>query len=216
MTKSILIIGAGPGIGQAVARRFGREGWTVVLSARNAERLSTLVAELSAEGITAHASPADASDRAALQAAIAEADRITGGLTAVHYNAAALRVQDLFSMTDDEIDQDLTLNIGGGLHAIRAAATQFGNRGGAILITGGGLALTPHADYASLGLGKAALRNVVQALAEPLAARNIRIAMATVAAHILPGSSEAADVGDIFWTLATDPQAGWEAVYPAN
>lgn len=51
------------------------------------------------------------------------------------------------------------------------------------MITGGGLGVLPHASYASLGVGKAALRNIVQALAEPLAEQNIRI---TVTRAVLP------------------------------
>jgi NAD(P)-dependent dehydrogenase (short-subunit alcohol dehydrogenase family) len=215
MSKAIMIIGAGPGIGQAVAERFGREGWSVVLTGRNTERLAALTAKLSASGIAAFAVPANATDPEALRAAVARADQVTGGLSAIHFNAAVVRQQDLFSMSDAEIDSDLAINIGGGLHAIRAAVAQFGNRGGTILVTGGGLGLTPHESYASLGVGKAAMRNIVQALAEPLAARNIRIATATVATLVRPGSREAEDVADIFWRLATDADASWEEVYPA-
>ncbi|MBY6265251.1 SDR family oxidoreductase [Azospirillum sp. 412522] len=214
MTKAIMIVGAGPGIGQAVARRFGREGWTVVLTARNPQRLAGLAADLSAQGITAHAIPADATDPAALRAAIDEADRLTGGLTAIHFNAAVVRRQDLFSMTDSEVTQDLAINVAGGLHVIRAAVAVFGGRTGTILITGGGLAVAPHESYASLGLGKAALRNIVQALAEPLAAKGVRIATATVATLVGPESQEAQEVADLFWRLATDAAAPWEVTYP--
>ncbi|CDX32737.1 Serine 3-dehydrogenase (fragment) [Mesorhizobium sp. ORS 3359] len=70
MPKAIMIIGAGPGIGQAVARRFGREGWTIVLCSRSHKRLATLVAELQRTGVEAHAIEADATDAAALRAAI--------------------------------------------------------------------------------------------------------------------------------------------------
>jgi NADP-dependent 3-hydroxy acid dehydrogenase YdfG len=216
MPKSIMIIGAGPGIGQAVAEKFGQEGWTVVLTGRNAERLAALTTDLSALGITAHAVPADATDPVALRAAIAGADRITDGLTAILYNAAVVRQQDLFSMSDKEIVGDLATNVGGGLHAIRAAVAQFGARGGTILVTGGGLGVAPHASYASLGVGKAGLRNIVQALAEPLAAQGIRIAIATVATLVSPGSAEAKAVADSLWDLATNPTATWEAIYPAN
>lgn len=214
MSRSIMIIGAGPGIGQAVAERFGKAGWTIVLAGRTTARLETLTSALSAQGITAHAVTVDAADPVALRAAVADADRVTGGLTAVHYNAAVVRQQDLFSMTDAEVVGDLATNVAGGLHAIRAAVEWFGTRGGTILVTGGGLGVTPHADYASLGVGKAALRNIVQALAAPLAARDIRIAIATVATLVAPGSVEARDVSDSFWHLATDPTAQWEAVYP--
>ncbi|QNQ11166.1 SDR family NAD(P)-dependent oxidoreductase [Sphingomonas alpina] len=63
MSNSIMIIGAGPGVGQAVARRFGREGWQIVLTGRSAGRLAALTAELTEDGITAHAVPALAADR---------------------------------------------------------------------------------------------------------------------------------------------------------
>lgn len=214
MSKSIMIIGAGPGIGQASARKFGREGWSIVLSGRNEERLAGLVKDLESEGIAAHAVLADATDPDALRTAVAEASHLVGGLSAVHYNAAVVRQQDLFSMTDVEVASDLTINVAGGLYAIRAAVAEFGTRGGTILVTGGGLASAPHADWASLGVGKAALRNVVQGLAGPLAERGIRIAIATVATLVSPGSAEADGVADTLWRLATGSSAEWEAIYP--
>ena len=215
MTKSIMIVGAGPGIGQATARKFGREGWSVFLTGRSPARLAGLAAELEAEGIVAHAIPADAIDPAALRAAIAEADKRAGGLTTILFNAAVVRQQDLFSMTDEEVASDLAINIAGGLNTIRAAVALFGERGGTILVTGGGLGVSPHESYASLGVGKAALRNIVQGLAGSLAAQGTRIALATVATLVAPGSREAQDVADIFWRMATDPASPWEIVYPA-
>lgn len=214
MTQSILIIGAGPGIGQAVAQKFGAQGWQVILAARSRASLDDLVSELAGAGIDAQALVVDATDPAALRAAIAEADRITGGLSAVHFNAAIVRQQDLFSMSDDEVTDDLAVNVAGGLHAIRAATALFGARGGTILVTGGGLAIDPHESYASLGIGKAALRNGVQALVDPLAAKGIRIAIVTVSTLVSPGSAEAVDVADRFWQLATGETATWEVVYP--
>lgn len=120
MTKSIMIIGAGPGIGQAVAEKFGREGWHVVLTARNADHLAGLSATLSGQGLPVSTLQADATDPAALRKAVAEANLITGGLTAVLFNAAVVREQDLFSMHDDEVTNDLTINVAAGLHTIRA------------------------------------------------------------------------------------------------
>lgn len=216
MTQSILIIGAGPGIGQAVAQKFGTQGWRVILAARNRASLDGLVSELTDIGIDAQPLVVDATDPAALRAVIAEADRIAGGLTAVHFNAAVVRQQDLFSMSDDEVTGDLAINVAGGLHAIRAATAQFGTRGGTILVTGGGLAIAPHENYATLGIGKAALRNGVQALVDPLAAKGIRIAMVTVSTLVAPGSVEAGDVANRFWDLATNEGAAWETIYPEN
>lgn len=215
MSKSLFIIGMGPGIGAATAQRFAREGWTIVLGSRNPGSFADFVASLETSGTTVHSLQLDATDPSAVRSAVAEAERLTGGLTAIHFNAARVRAQDLFSMTDAEIEDDLAVNIAAGLFTIRAAAETFAARGGTILVTGGGLAVSPHASYASLGVGKAALRNVVQGLAPDLAERNIHMKTATVSTLVSPGSSEAAGVADIFWSLATDPNSGWEAVYPA-
>jgi NAD(P)-dependent dehydrogenase (short-subunit alcohol dehydrogenase family) len=215
MSKSLFIIGMGPGIGAATAKRFAREGWTIVLGSRNPSSFADFVASLETSGTTVHSLQLDATDPSAVRSAVAEAERLTGGLTAIHFNAARVRAQDIFSMTDAEIEDDLAVNIAAGLFTIRAAAETFAARGGTILVTGGGLAVSPHASYASLGVGKAALRNVVQGLAPDLAERNIHIKTATVSTLVSPGSSEAAGVADIFWSLATDPNSGWEAVYPA-
>jgi NAD(P)-dependent dehydrogenase (short-subunit alcohol dehydrogenase family) len=212
MSQSIMIIGAGPGIGQSVAKRFGAAGWHVILAARSVSRIEQLAVGLRAKGITASSVQLDATDPDALRAAMGSAS----DLSVVHFNAAVVRQQDLFNMTDAEVTDDLAINVAGGLHTIRAAVDRFGTGGGTILITGGGLGVTPHASYASLGVGKAALRNIVQALAEPLAERNIRIATATVATLVGPGSPEAVGVADTLWDLATNPAAAWEAVYPAN
>lgn len=214
---ALLIVGAGPGIGLATAERFGREGWSIVLASRGPRTIDPLVARLVGQGVDAHGLIADATDPAAIDGAVRAADRLTGGLTTVLFNAAVVRQQDLFSMSDAEVEGDVTVDITAGLHTVRAAERLFTGRpgGGTILVTGGGLATAPHADYATLGLGKAALRNLVQGLAPQLASRGVRIATATVAALVAPGSDEAAAVARTFWTLATDPAAGWERTWPA-
>ncbi|MDK4715999.1 SDR family NAD(P)-dependent oxidoreductase [Rhizobium sp. CNPSo 4039] len=214
MSKSMTIVGAGPGIGQAVAEKFGREGWTIVLIARSVTRLSAMAAELQAKGIKAFALPADATQPQDIRDALAEAESISGGLTVVHFNAAVVRQQDLFGMGDDEVVSDLAINVAAGLHTIRAAVERFGEAGGTILVTGGGLATAPHPAYASLGAGKAALRNLVEGLAAPLAERGIRIRIATVATLVDPGSQEAVDVAEILWRQATGQAEHWETIYP--
>src|SRR5258706_14710007 len=187
---TILVIGAGPGIGKAVAERFGREGWAVVLASRNPEHLAPLVSELVRKGVDAHAIAVDAANADAVRAAVRTADRIAGALSIVLYNAAVVRERDLLNMSDGDVNSDIAVNIGGGVHTIRAAAEVFGARGGTILVTGGGLAVHPHPSYASLGAGKAALRNLVQGLAPELTKLNIRIATETVSTLVLPDSLE--------------------------
>ena len=68
---SIVIVGAGPNLGAAIAHRFGREGMSVGLVSRNREKLEGLAERPRAEGITADVAPADIRDATALSAAIA-------------------------------------------------------------------------------------------------------------------------------------------------
>lgn len=91
MSGALLIIGAGPGIGLASAERFGREGWTIVLASRRPRTLDPMVARLVGQGIDAHGLVIDATDPAAMQSGIRTADRLSGGLTTVLYNAALVR-----------------------------------------------------------------------------------------------------------------------------
>lgn len=215
MRKALLVIGAGPGIGAATAQRFAKEGWKVVVGARDKARLDALVQNLRNAGVDAHAVEVDASQPTSVRDAVASAESLTGGLGAVLYNAAVMRFQDLFSMTDAEIVGDLATNIAGALFTVRAAVEIYGLRGGAILLTGGGAAMYPHANYPSLSIGKAGVRNIAQGLHPALAEKNIRIGTVTVCAGIQPGSKEAADVADCFWSLATNASSGWEITYPS-
>jgi NAD(P)-dependent dehydrogenase (short-subunit alcohol dehydrogenase family) len=214
VSRALLTVGAGPGIGEATAERFGQEGWTLILASRNPRTVDPMVSRLVGKGFDAHGLLIDATDPEAVRTGIRAADRISGGLTAVLYNAAFVRQQDLFSMTDAEVASDLAVNVAGGMHVIRAAAGLFKGRGGTILVTGGGLAVSPHPAYASLGAGKAAMRNLVEGLAPALAEENIRLRIATVATLVAPHSAEADAVAETFWTLASPEETRWERVYP--
>ena len=145
VSGALLIVGAGPGIGLATAERFGREGWTIVLAARNSRSLGPMVARLVGAGINAHALVVDATDPAALQAGLRTANRMSGGLTAVLYNAARLRQQDLLSMSEPT-SSATSRSTSGALHTIRAA-----ERPRRAHDPRDDAPPAPHADWASLG-----------------------------------------------------------------
>src|SRR5260221_13435384 len=88
MSKNIVVVGFGPGISTAVAQKFGAEGFRVALVARSKDRLVAGAAALKAKDIGAVAIRADASDPAAIGAAIAKARAELGGpISVVHWNA---------------------------------------------------------------------------------------------------------------------------------
>lgn len=80
------IIGAGRNLGEALARRFGREGYSLALIARNQERVDQLAADLVADGFTAKGYAANVRDTDSLVAALDQATQDLGLIEVLSYN----------------------------------------------------------------------------------------------------------------------------------
>ncbi|MGK5683093.1 SDR family NAD(P)-dependent oxidoreductase [Actinoplanes sp. URMC 104] len=205
-----LVIGAGPGLGLAVARRFAREGFAITLVARDADNLAKLADELRADGATVDTFTADAGDVTGFRTGLEQlSQRITPGV--VVYNAAVVRPDSLLATAAEELQHTYAINVLGGITtaqvftpAMRAA------RSGTLLITGGGVARHPSARLGSLSLGKVGVRAAVTMLAEELAPDGVHVAGVTVAGGIAPGTPFDPDViAGNYWTLHTQPPAQW-------
>ena len=85
MPKSIAVFGAGPGLGQAVARRYAREGYAVTLVGRRSEPLDLLAKDLTSAGATAHVITADLSDTGATPRLAGQIRAAAGHLDAFYY-----------------------------------------------------------------------------------------------------------------------------------
>lgn len=218
MTKTLLTLGAGPGIGLATARRFVRDGYRIALAARNQERLEKQAATLRADGAVVETVSLDVSDAAAVGGLV---QRLGDDLDVLHYNAGVLRydaagtlqTHALDALAEQEVEADIRINITGALYAVRAAmAGMKARRRGTILLTGGGLALSPSADLLTLSVGKAGLRTIAQGLFEPLKAHGVHIAVLNVATLVSPDSPQSLGIADSFWRLHAqrdEPSDGW-------
>jgi NAD(P)-dependent dehydrogenase (short-subunit alcohol dehydrogenase family) len=142
MAKTIVVGGFGPGISNAVAERFGKEGFSVALVARNAERLQAGVRSLEAKGVRAAAFPADLSDPAAIEALIAKVRAQLGPITVLHWNAYGSGGGDLLSAKPAEIRSVFELPVVGLVTALQAALPDLrAQKESALLVTNGGLGL---------------------------------------------------------------------------
>jgi len=214
MAGLFLCIGAGPGIGLSTARRFAAEGFRVVLAARQAERLEALAGDLGgAPNSGVETATVDCSDSLQVAELI---DRYRSDLKVIQYNAAIIRTQTLQEQPIRSIPEDIAVNIASALVAIRQAAEAMTpRRRGTILLTGGVLGITPMSNLLTLSVGKAGLRSAAQALFPSLSARDVHIAVLTIATSIAAGSKDADAVGEAFWRLHAQPreQWSWEATY---
>lgn len=210
--KVCALVGIGPGLGLALARRFGREGFRVGLIARREGALASYVEGLEAEGITASAHPADAADPAALGRALAELQATHGPAEVLLYNAARIRSAMPSQVEPEELVADFRVNVAGALAAAQAALPGMKALGrGTILFTGGGLALEPVPQYAALAVGKAGIRSLALSLAKELKGEGIHVATVTICGFIAPGTPFDPDtIAEAFWTLHAQPQGSWE------
>lgn len=184
--KTAVIIGAGPGIGLHTAEQFAKNGYQVALLARNADRLADSAKQLIQKGYTAKEFEVDTRSEEDLKLVMNQIHDTFGSIDAVVYNAVAATPGRPTTLSSADVIRDFEVNVLGALMSARFAAP-FMNTG-SILLTGGGLALYPSADYASLAIGKAALRNLAYSLHEELADSSIYVGTLTIKGFVQEGT----------------------------
>ena len=217
--KTFLGIGAGPGMGLATAERFAREGFRVILSARNEAKTRELARRLTNKDHRVEVRRVDVGSPADVAALVSKVEGEFGGVDVMHFNVASMRKATLIEQPLETFNSDLAVNIGGAMAAAQAAAPKMIARGsGSILLTGGGYALRPNPDYLSLSIGKAGIRALALGLFESFKALGVHVAIVTVAGAI-ETAADASAVAEQFWRLHAQPAGAWEveAIYtPAN
>jgi len=171
--KRVVVTGGSSGIGEATARRFLAEGARVAIVALPDDALRTAPQRL--PGLSA-ALPADVSDRAQVEAAFGEIDRLLGGLDIFIANAGMSIRHRFTEIAADEWRRVLAVNLDGVFHCAQEAArrmiapTHDGTPvGGVILVTASTNALVGHPFYADYNASKAALLALVRTMALELA-----------------------------------------------
>jgi NADP-dependent 3-hydroxy acid dehydrogenase YdfG len=177
---TLVIVGAGPGISAATARRFGGEGYAVGLVSRAAAP-TQLGEELRAAGVATAEAAAEAGDPDSLTPALRALAAELGPVDVLLYNVSVGRGTTAQELTPEALQADLAAGAVGLQTAVRAVLPDMLARGGgSVLATGGGAADRPFASLPTLGVQKAALRALVQALAAGLADDGVHVATVTV------------------------------------
>src|SRR5579863_8153911 len=121
MTKTILVCGYGPGISNAVAERFGAEGFSVALASRNSERVAAGVKALESKGIRAAGFPVDLGDPAAARAVVGKVRDALGPIRVLEWNAYSGDAGDLLTAEVPAIRGVLDIAVTSLLASIQAA-----------------------------------------------------------------------------------------------
>ena len=216
MKKTILICGHGPGISDAVARKFGAEGFAIALAARSADKLDAAVKVLGAKGITAAAFPTDLGNLQAVKQLVSSVHAKLGPLNVLHWNAYAFGAGDI-AADPAELQNSLNVSATGLWTAVQAAHGDLKEQKGAVLVTGGALCFyDPKVDamaveYGALGLAvsKAAQHKLTGLLSVSLGKEGIYVGEVVVASGAVKGTVadqgnatlEPGAVAEKFWAL---------------
>jgi NADP-dependent 3-hydroxy acid dehydrogenase YdfG len=222
MKSTIVVCGHGPGISNAVARRFGTAGHKVALVARTADKLTAAAAELQKVGIEAKAFATDLGDESRVRAMIADVQKQLGSIGIVHWNAYGRGAGDLIGASSSELRGVLDVGVHSLLAAVNAAHADLVANKGAVLITGGGLSSYNAAvdrmavSWGAMGLAvsKAAQHKLTGLLHERLEADGIYAGEVTVMGIVKGtafdkgnGTLDPGAIAEQFWTLYTERTA---------
>lgn len=184
---TIAIFGAGPGLGRSVAEKFGREGYTVALVARNKDKLEKLAKELRREGITAHAIPGDLMASAEIGKLATHIRETAGDPDVIYYAPTSpdMTFVPAAELTPEAIEANTTLL----LTTFAALVSEFlphmvAQKSGAILTAQGTTALQGTPRMSGPGPAMAAQRNYLQALQKELAPSNVFVGRLYISALI--------------------------------
>ncbi|MGL3198477.1 MULTISPECIES: SDR family NAD(P)-dependent oxidoreductase [Curtobacterium] len=184
---TIAIIGAGLGLGLAIARTFGAQGYSVALISRTQHKLDTLAETLAAEGITAAGFAADVLDRPSLTAALEAATERFGSIDVLEYSPAdatsgATAPVDVRRATPENVQPQVEYSLYGAMAATATVLPAMLEAGaGTIIVTTGAGSVYPVPMFGNVTAGGAALRNWALNLGTALEADESGVHVAHVA-----------------------------------
>jgi short-subunit dehydrogenase len=213
MSGRAVIIGAGPGLGIALAGAFGRAGYPIGLVARDAARLEAAATDLRDAGIEAAAHPADVTDPTALRRVLDELDPVDVLIWAIGPGGAP--ITPAAEVTPQAAAAQFALHVGGAVTAVRQVLPGMTARGeGSILIATGASSVIPVPPLGDVGIAMAGLRNWALGLRSAVADRGVRVATVTIATLLADGHpvGDPDAVAARFLALHQDPDRDEEVV----
>ncbi len=166
---TLAIVGAGPGLGASLARRFGRDGYRVALISRNPARLTALTEQLRGAGVDAHAYPADVLQPQTLHDALTAAAKDLGGIDFLEYSpapsqpdqAGPLAPVTATDLSIDAVSRQIEYYLYGGITAVQAVLPAMIERGTGTIVVSTGASSGPviHPPFGNIAAATAALRN---------------------------------------------------------
>lgn len=217
MKKTITIIGAGPGLGLSLAKKFGSNGFNVALVSINEKTLVPLVDELSSLNIESKYYVADVRDLEKLSLALEQIEADFGRIDVVEFSpyAGPQTFAHVLDMTIDDVEEQYKMQV---LPAVKIVETVLPAmreyKSGAILFNSGISALHPIPQLGNTGIACSGLRNYAQNLHNLLKEEGIYIGFQTISALIKKGTEADPDLIAESWYELYSKQDKFENIFP--
>ncbi len=221
--KVAVVLGVGPGLGAALARRFARGGYALGMMARNAEKLATVEAEIERAGGTATSVSVDATDAASVTAGFEQVKERLGAPEVLIYNAAGFQMGGILDLTPAAFEEGFRINCMGGFLAAQKAIPPMVKKGkGTILFTGATASLRGSARFAAFAVGKFGLRALAQSMAREFGPQGIHVAHVVIDGQINTPRFQASTptkpvesalspdaIAETYWQLHVQDRTAW-------
>jgi NAD(P)-dependent dehydrogenase (short-subunit alcohol dehydrogenase family) len=185
-----LVTGGGRGLGPVIARELAAAGAAVAVIARSEKELANTVASIEAAGGQATAVRADVTDRAAVAAAVEEAERILGPVDLLVNNAAQLRaLGEVWQVDPEEWWRDVEVNLRGPFLCARAVLPgMLARQRGRVINVTSGAGGRPGPGLSGYAASKAALMRLTDSLAAEVAGSGVSVFVVSPGPVRTPGS----------------------------
>ncbi|WP_105031090.1 SDR family NAD(P)-dependent oxidoreductase [Arthrobacter ruber] len=192
---TLAIIGAGRGLGAAVARRFGAEGFSVALLSRNQGKLDALADDLGKEGIHARGFAADVRNPDSIAAALESATETLGPIEVLQYSPLPQKdfMRPVLETTPADLRGPIAFSIYGSVaavHQVLPGMRALGANRGTILFVNGGSAVKPGRSVTGTSVAFAGQAAYAQLLHEVLGEEGIQVSQLIIGGRIVEGDPE--------------------------
>ncbi len=225
LSRLAVIIGAGPGLGFSLVRRFAREGFSVAAIARNDQSIKELIEKEKNLTDKIFSFPADCGDENSLRSAFTSIRDQLGNPEVLLYNASNFEISSILELKPNKLESSIKVSTIGLLIASQEILpAQIAAGRGFIGITGATASLRGGAKFAGLAVPKFATRALAQSLAREFQPKGIHVAHVIVDGQIsssrrpetLTGPAEQTEkfinpdaIADSFWFLFNQEKSAW-------
>ena len=181
-----VVVGVGPGLGAALARRFSADGFAVACVARSERKVRALANEIGGKGFEA-----DATDPASLKAALSAIRESMGPIHTILWNVGSGVFGDIDTVELDALELALKTNAEGLFVTVKDSLADLRAAGGNVIVTGATASLRGKPFTTAFAAGKAAQRSLVESLARKLWPEGVHVALIVVDGQVGDGTNDA-------------------------